>query len=66
MKINIWINEESLESLYLFLHKEDNELPDNFEYYLTKPPHHQIFNYEKVKILQVNISFDEYIRLKDY
>ena len=66
MKINIWINEESLESLYLFLNKEDIELPDNFEYYLTKPPQHQILNDERVNILHVVISFDEYIRLKDY
>jgi len=66
MKINIWIDEESLESLYSFLHKENSELPDNFEYYLTKPPQHQIINDDRVNILQVIISFDEYVRLKDY
>ena len=59
MRINIWITEEFLESLYSFLYS-DGELPDNFEYFLRNPEQ------TKVNILQVVISFDEYIRLKDY
>ena len=66
MKINIWIDEEFLESLYSFLYKEGTELPDNFEYYLTEPGPQQTPNDVRANILQVLISFDEYIRLKDH
>ena len=59
MRVNIWISEEFLESLHLFL-CGDCELADNFEYFLRSPEQ------TKVNILHVVISFDEYIRLKDY
>ena len=65
MKINIWITEEFLESLYSFLHKDGTELPDNFEYFLREPGPYQIPKDTRANILQVVISFDEYIRLKD-
>tara|TARA_R110001583_G_scaffold141539_1_gene293728 strand:+ start:340 stop:540 length:201 start_codon:yes stop_codon:yes gene_type:complete len=66
MKINIWINEELLESFYSFLNEDKIELPDNFEYFLTQPGAYQLTSEKRINILQLTISFDEYIRLRDF
>lgn len=66
MKINIWIKEELIESFHSFLKKDRTELPDNFEYFLTQPGPYQIPNETRNNIVQVVISFDEYIRLRDF
>jgi hypothetical protein len=66
MKINIWLNEEFLEPFYSFVKKEHNELPDTFEYFLTTPGPYQVTKEDRINIVQVLISFDEYIRLRDF
>ena len=64
MKINIWIEDMFLEHLNLFL-KENIKLPTNFEYYQREPVLHQLSTNNGNNMIQVVISFDEYIRLKD-
>ncbi len=66
MKINIWINEEFLESFYSFLKEDKIALPDNFEYFLTQPGPYQLTSENWRNIVQLTISFDEYIRLRDF
>ena len=56
MKINIWIHEELLEPFYAFLNKDETELPDSFEYFLTQPGPYQLTSENRINILQLTIS----------
>tara|TARA_R100001594_G_scaffold149961_1_gene209387 strand:+ start:1258 stop:1443 length:186 start_codon:yes stop_codon:yes gene_type:complete len=61
MKITIWINQEDVESLKNFL-KNGEDLPSNFKYWLAPPSVYQ----DGIYVLQILLSFDDYVRLKDY
>tara|TARA_R100000664_G_C2759772_1_gene149919 strand:+ start:1299 stop:1481 length:183 start_codon:yes stop_codon:yes gene_type:complete len=60
MKILIWLEEKNLEKLHNFIEKKE-DLPQDFEYFLRIP--HIV---EDIYVVQVILSYDEYIRLKDY
>ncbi len=60
MKINIWIDNTKAEDLNKFL-KEGKDLPEDFAYFLQEPgPSKGIY------VLSVQLTYDEYVRLKDH
>jgi len=61
MKITVWINQDDIESLKNFLNNNE-PLPSNFKYWLEQPS----ASIEGIYVLQILLSFDEYIRLRDY
>lgn len=60
MKISIWTYEDNLQFLYNFLNKE-NTLPNDFEYFLTVP-----LVVKDIYMVQVILTYDDYVRLRDY
>jgi len=60
MKITIWTYEQNLKHLHNFLNN-DEPLEDSFEYFLTVPS-----LLEDIYVVQVLLSYDDYIRLRDY
>jgi len=61
MKITIWINQDDIEFLKNFLGNEE-PLPQNFQYWIEQPS----AGVEGIYVLQILLSFDEYIRLRDF
>tara|TARA_R100000664_G_C2759332_1_gene148975 strand:- start:3684 stop:3866 length:183 start_codon:yes stop_codon:yes gene_type:complete len=60
MKINIWIDNKKVEELNKFL-QEGIDLPEDFIYFLQEPgPSKGIY------VLSVQLTYDEYVRLKDH
>tara|TARA_R110002020_G_scaffold444947_2_gene656641 strand:+ start:556 stop:738 length:183 start_codon:yes stop_codon:yes gene_type:complete len=60
MKINIWIDNKKVEELNKFL-QEGKDLPEDFTYFLQEPgPSKGIY------VLSVQLTYDEYVRLKDH
>ena len=60
MKILIWLYENNLKQLHNFLEKGE-PLDSEFEYFLRVPP-----VVEDIYLTQVLLSYDDYVRLKDY
>jgi|TARA_R110002012_G_scaffold317136_1_gene532973 hypothetical protein len=60
MKITIWINQDDIESLKNFI-GNDEPLPPNFKYWIEQPSS----AVEGIYVLQILLSFDDYVRLRD-